>query len=565
MTTLTELAHFTPSLFPTSKSHRVVLPSTSSSSTFVNPRYFSTTRTHTPRPLSKKRNNRNSSRFRCSVSTITPPNKDVASDDGQSVLDCVIVGAGISGLCIAQALSTKYPDLSPNFIVTEAQGRVGGNITTLHKDGFLWEEGPNSFQPSDPMLTTVVDCGLKDDLVFGDPTAPRFVLWGGKLRPVPSKPTDLPFFDLMSFGGKLRAGFGALGFRPAPPAREESVEEFVRRNLGDEVFERLIEPFCSGVYAGDPSTLSMKAAFGKVWKLEQNGGSIVAGAFKAIQERKNSPKPPRDPRLPTPKGQTVVSFRKGLAMLPDAISNRYALSLNSVMGKTNDEVHDQLLYLTYETPKGLISLQSKTVVMTVPSHVASSLLRPISVPAADALSKLYYPPVAAVSISYPKEAIRGECLIDGELKGFGQLHPRSQGVETLGTIYSSSLFPNRAPPGRILLLNYIGGATNPGILSRPESQLVEAVDRDLRKMLIKSNAKDPLVLGVRVWPQAIPQFLIGHFDILDSAKSALRDAGFQGMFLGGNFVSGVALGRCVEGAYEIAAEVTDFLSRSLYK
>lgn len=94
---------------------------------------------------------------------------------------------------------------------------------------------------------------------------------------------------------------------------------------------------------------------------------------------------------------------------------------------------------------------------------------------------------------------------------------------------------------------------------------MEAVDRDLRKMLIKSNAKDPLVLGVRVWPQAIPQFLIGHFDILDSAKSALSDAGFQGMFLGGNYVSGVALGRCVEGAYEIAAEVTEFLSRSLCK
>lgn len=62
-----------------------------------------------------------------------------------------------------------------------------------------------------------VDSGLKDDLVLGDPEAPRFVYWNGKLRPVPSKPTDLPFFDLMSIGGKLRAGFGALGLRPAPP------------------------------------------------------------------------------------------------------------------------------------------------------------------------------------------------------------------------------------------------------------------------------------------------------------------------------------------------------------
>ncbi|GMQ00514.1 hypothetical protein CsSME_00047575 [Camellia sinensis var. sinensis] len=336
------------------------------------------------------RNNRNRDncrwgRFRCSIaeeSTIAPSKvgfQDTGGSGGESVLDCVIVGAGISGLSIAQALATKHSDVAPNVIVTEARDRVGGNITTVERDGFLWEEGPNSFQPSDSMLTMVVGSGLKDDLVLGDPNAPRFVLWDGKLRPVPSKPTDLPVFDLMSFGGKLRAGFGALGLRPSPPGHEESVEEFVRRNLGDEVFERLIEPFCSGVYAGDPSKLSMKAAFGKVWNLEQNGGSIIGGAFKAIQKRASSPKPPRDMRLPKPKGQTVGSFRKGLVMLPEAISARLgskvklSWKLTSIVQLENGRYN-----LTYETPEGLVSLQSQSVVMTVPSHVASNLLRPLS-------------------------------------------------------------------------------------------------------------------------------------------------------------------------------------------
>ncbi|CAL9009198.1 unnamed protein product [Prunus brigantina] len=507
-------------------------------------------------------------KLRCSVakeSTISP--LGVSGEGGQlGAVDCVVVGGGISGLCIAQALATKHGDAVPNVIVTEARDRVGGNIITVQKDGYLWEEGPNSFQPSDPMLTMLVDSGLKDDLVLGDPNAPRFVLWDGKLRPVPSSPADIPFFDLMSIGGKLRAAFGALGIRPSPPppGHEESVEEFVRRNLGDEVFERLIEPFCSGVYAGDPSKLSMKAAFGKVWNLEQNGGSIVGGAFKAIQERKRAHKTPRDPRLPKPKGQTVGSFRKGLSMLPDAISSRLGTKVKLSWKLSNISKLDEGGYtLTYETPEGLISLLSKSVVMTVPSHVASSLLRPLSGAAADALSKFYYPPVAAVSISYPKEAIRTECLIDGELKGFGQLHPRSQGLKTLGTIYSSSLFPNRAPPGRVLLLNYIGGVTNPGILSKKESELVEAVDQDLRNVLLNRNAKDPLVLGVKVWPQAIPQFLVGHFDVLDAAKAALSNS--QGLFLGGNYVTGVALGRCVEGAYDVAAEVANFVSRYAYK
>lgn len=180
-------------------------------------------------------------RIRCSIAegpTAVSPSS--GSDNNQSVLDCLIVGAGISGLCIAQALATKHG--KSNVMVTEARDRVGGNITTVERDGYLWEEGPNSFQPSDPVLTMAVrsllfvllfdqsvklfinwnvrlqvDSGLKDELVLGDPNAPRFVLWNGKLRPVPSKPADLPFFDLMSIPGKLRAGFGAIGLRPPPP------------------------------------------------------------------------------------------------------------------------------------------------------------------------------------------------------------------------------------------------------------------------------------------------------------------------------------------------------------
>ncbi|KAJ6848667.1 putative protoporphyrinogen oxidase, chloroplastic [Iris pallida] len=502
--------------------------------------------------------------IRCSVARESPPPSPAASDGGGALsADCVVVGGGISGLCTAHALSSRH---SADVLLTEARPRVGGNITTVERDGFLWEEGPNSFQPSDPVLSIAVDCGLRDDLVFGDPNAPRFVLWNGKLRPVPSKPTDLPFFDLMSFGGKLRAGFGAIGIRPPPPGHEESVEEFVRRNLGDEVFERLIEPFCSGVYAGDPAKLSMKAAFGRVWKLEQNGGSIISGAFKAIQERKKSPKPPRDPNLPKPKGQTVASFRKGLSMLPDAISSRLGSKIKLSWKLTSIKKMGSLGYtLLYETPEGTKSVQTRSVVLTIPSYIASGLLRPLSDVAADALSKFHYPPVAAVSVSYKKDAIREECLIDGDLKGFGQLIPRSQGVETLGTIYSSSLFPNRAPPGRVLLLNYIGGATNTGILSKTEGELVEAVDRDLRKMLINPSAEDPLALGVRVWPQAIPQFLVGHLDHLEAANGALSKGGFEGLFLGGNYVAGVALGRCVEGAFESAAQVSDFLAKYVYK
>ncbi|CAK9205317.1 unnamed protein product [Sphagnum troendelagicum] len=163
-----------------------------------------------------------------------------------------------------------------NVLVTEARETVGGNITTVEGNGYLWEEGPNSFQPNDSMLSMV------SGEAFGTKEVVDLDERLKRLRPVPAGPADLPFFDLLSIAGKLRAGFGAMGFKAPAPGHEESVEEFVRQNLG-------------GVYAGDPAKLSMKAAFGKVWQLEDIGGSIIGSTIKLLQERKKNPPPPRDP------------------------------------------------------------------------------------------------------------------------------------------------------------------------------------------------------------------------------------------------------------------------------
>ncbi|GJP36109.1 hypothetical protein CLOM_g20634 [Closterium sp. NIES-68] len=486
--------------------------------------------------------------------------------------DVVIVGAGVSGLCTGLALTTDHADTVSKVIVTEARERVGGNITTVvgeagtANEGYLWEEGPNSFQPNDAMLKCALDSGVIDQLVLGDPDAPRFVFWEGRLRPVPAGLLDLPVFDLMSIFGKIRAGLGAFGLRPAPPeGKEESVEEFVRRNLGAEVFERLIEPFCSGVYAGDPSKLSMKAAFGKVWRLEQLGGSVFGGSLKLIKERQANPPPPRDPRLPKPKGQTVGSFQKGLITLPNGIANKLGdrVRLGWKLSAIEKQPGGSGFLLSYDTPEGAKKLAARSLLLTVPSYIAADLLKPYSPAASAALSSFYYPPVAAVTISYPKEAIREDRLVGGELKGFGQLHPRSQGIVTLGTIYSSVLFPNRAPDGRVLLLCYIGGACNTKIATMSEEDIVKQVDIDVRKMLIKPDGAAPTTHGVRVWPRAIPQFNVGHLDNLAKAREEIKAAGLEGVFLGGNYVAGVALGRCVEGGYENAAEVVQYLKENV--
>lgn len=160
-------------------------------------------------------------------------------------VDCVVVGAGVSGLTCAFSLQESARG-SPSVLVTEARDRVGGNITTRKEDGYIWEEGPNSFQPGDPILEVACDVGLRDDIVLADPSSYRFVLWEGRLRALPAGPADAVFGDFLTLPGKIRAGLGAVGIRPPRPDREESVKEFVSRNLGTEAFQRLIEPFCSG-------------------------------------------------------------------------------------------------------------------------------------------------------------------------------------------------------------------------------------------------------------------------------------------------------------------------------
>lgn len=485
---------------------------------------------------------------------------DAARSNESTIYDSVIVGAGISGLTTALALMSEQQDKVKSFLVTESRDRVGGNITTMVKEdsGLLWEEGPNSFQPSDAILKAAVDAGIADDLVLGDPKAPRFVYWEGKLRPTPSGP-DVLTFDLMSIIGKIRAGLGAMGIKSPMPEYEESVEQFVRRNLGDEVFYRLIEPFCSGVYAGDPTKLSMKAAFGKVYDLEKKGGSIIGGVLKLLQERKANPTPPRDARLPPkPAGQTVGSFRRGLKTLPEAIANKLGGALKTSWTLTSiiKDSTDGLYRLTYDTPEGKQQVRARTVAMTVPSYVAADLLRPVSSTAADALSSFDYPPVAAVTLTYPESALRPDRLdANGNLPGFGQLHPRTQGIVTLGTIYTSSLFPGRVPPGQVLLLSYFGGALNRAVKEMPEDDIVRAVDKDLRKMLLREDAPAPQKVAVRVWPTAIPQFNIGHLDTVSLVESELKKAGWDGLLLGGNYVSGVALGKCVEYGYEYAGKI----------
>ncbi len=460
------------------------------------------------------------------------------------MLETLIVGAGISGLCTAYRLQEKNSQI----LVTEQRDRVGGNIISKQSGDFLWEEGPNSFSPTPELLKLAVDVGLQPELVLADRGLPRYVYWQGKLRPVPMSPPTAVTSQLLSPLGKLRALTGALGFIPPQvTSTEETVADFFTRHLGSEVTQRLVSPFVSGVYAGNVDQLSAKAAFGRVTQLADVGGGLIAGAILSRQKKKQWPssEPPAD--IPKTQSGQLGSFREGLQQLPKAIAAKLGdrLKLNWELKKITP--HPEQGYLAeFSTPEGEQTIAAKTLILTTPAYVTGQLLKELSPQASKALQEIPYPPVACVVLAYPDSALKFP------LKGFGNLNPRRQKIRTLGTIWSSTLFPGRTPQGWHLLTNFIGGATDPEIAQLSEEQIVSQVHQDLENIIVKPDTQ-PKPLAVHLWRQAIPQYNLGHLDRLNIIRESLKP--FSGLFLASNYLDGVALGDCVRRGEEIADAV----------
>src|SRR5215467_9444996 len=230
-------------------------------------------------------------------------------------VDSVIIGAGVSGLVAAHRLKKMGRDL----LLVESGDHVGGVIQSSEVEGFLIERGPNSLRGSHEFLDLVEELNLTAELITADPRAPAYVYAGGELHAVPMSPPALVKTKLISNAAKLR-----LLREPFVKSRrgggEESVASFVRRRLGDEILERLVEPFLSGVYAGDSEELSLQACFPKLAEFEAEAGGILRGALRAARRsrggaRNGAGRPKRSLRP-----YRLCSFRQGLSALPEALS-----------------------------------------------------------------------------------------------------------------------------------------------------------------------------------------------------------------------------------------------------
>ena len=448
----------------------------------------------------------------------------------------LVVGGGISGLACAYNLQRAGIPVR----LVEAGTRPGGFIATVEKDGFRFELGPQSFLSTGRLLELIDALNLKDQLLQADPRAPRYILLGGQLIPAPLSPPALLTTPLFSAGTKLRL-VSEIVRNTRPPAEDESIAAFVRRKFGSELLDRLVAPFVSGVYAGDPERLSLRAAFPKLHEFEAQYGSVLRGAMKSRRPQ-GTPRP------------GLCSFRAGMETFPRAIAARLgdSLLLETVVtavrhGKANGKPWFEVDILKNNHRE---TIAANAVIVTTPTDIAAEMLGGLSHEFAAAFSRIEYAPVAVVSAGYHREQLQRAA------DGFGFLVPRPEHLRVLGTVFNSSLFAERAPEGMVCFTSFAGGATDPEFCERSEGEIAEAICAEVAKVLgITGGAQ---AIHVHRYAQALPQYNLGHSEIVQSLETLA--SAIPGLFLAGNYLSGPSIGACVEQADRTAQAVRIYLA-----
>jgi oxygen-dependent protoporphyrinogen oxidase len=453
-----------------------------------------------------------------------------------------VIGAGISGLACAYRLQ----QLGLNVTVFESNSAAGGMIDSIEQNGALFEAGPQSFQGTTALLELIRELGLEGELQKADPRAPRYVLLHGRLRKIPMSPQALLASTLLNPVSRWKIASEPFKKTQAP-TEEESVATFVRRKFGNEILEYLVAPFVSGVYAGDPEKLSLRAAFPTLDEWERQYGSVLRGAMKS--------RPPKEQRTGTP---PLCSFTHGAATLPRAMAAKlgdameYETRVVSVdfarAGQHGHAGTSPACEIRIVRNGQEQSAAAGAVVIATPAYAAAHLLETSSPHLAQTLSGIAYAPVAVVACTYYRQQV------GDPLRGFGFLVPRGEKVRTLGTVWNSSLFRGRAHEGSVTITSFIGGATDPDIMNPHEENIAAIVTEENARIL--GITGPPVEVAVWKYPRALPQYNLGHGHIVEAIRDAERTS--PGLFFTGNYLDGPAVGKCVENGFQTAEAVSKY-------
>jgi oxygen-dependent protoporphyrinogen oxidase len=448
-----------------------------------------------------------------------------------------VIGAGLTGLSAAHRLARADLDVT----VYEAAAHAGGVVRTERYDGYLAELGPNSMAaPVGPVAELLTELGLDAARVSADPGASnRYVVRGGRLVPLPTSPPALLTSPLLSAGAKLRIACEPF-IAPGAPDLDESVADFVRRRLGGEVLAYLADPFISGTSAGDPERLSLRHALPKLHALEQAHGSLIRAALAA------GPRPARGPGA-------LCSFTEGLAMLPAALARSLGRSLRLGARVVGLERHMQDWMVTVRADGEELRHRHDAVVCAAPAHALAGI--GAMIPGAgrlETLSRIAHPPALVLSLGFRRDDV------SHPLDGFGALVPSAERRSILGVVFSSSLFPGRAPADHVLLTVFVGGAQRPELALADPAEATERACADLGELLGVHG--QPTFNRRALWRAAIPQYEVGHGRHLELLDELERDQ--PGLFFAGTYRHGISVGDALTSGHSTAERAAGYLSRA---
>jgi oxygen-dependent protoporphyrinogen oxidase len=453
----------------------------------------------------------------------------------------VIIGGGITGLTAAFRLKQRGLPV----LLLEASDRLGGAIQSVRRDGYLAEFGPNSILETSPVISDLVrDLGLESRRLYSDPSAEkRYVVRHKRPVEIPTSAAGFLTTPLFSPAAKLRV-LAEPFIRRAPEGLEESIAQFVLRRLGREFLDYAIDPLVAGVYAGNPRLLSVSQAFPKLHLLEQRYRSLFLGQFLGARERKRSGEVSKQ-------DAKKFSFDDGLQVLIEALQAGLDGAIETSAPIAGLRRTDEGWLVELERAGEGSPMECAAVLLALPSHKMASLTIETT-PALDLspLAKVYYPPVASVVLGFRRADVAHP------LDGFGMLIPEKEGFNILGALFSSSLFPNRAPQGEVVITCYIGGARAPLLpLNTPEA-LTEIAVKNLE--IILGVRGRPTFQHVAVYRHAIPQYNLGFGKV----RALMNDMELQapGLFVAGHARDGISLGDSIVSAHNVAARIQAFLA-----